>query len=213
MKKLIPAISLGLVLILSSWPAFCWSVNLVKDIAVVSGSGPFDFVSAGATMFFTADDNVHGRELWKSDGTEAGTFLVKDVNSIYGNFAEVGAALNGIVYFTTWPEIDNYDLWRSDGTESGTWQVKSLGPGMGTFGLFAGSDRLYFFFINQESGKIELWTSDGTDAGTILLRAFDFPNAGQNFFGEFNGQLYFGASADSQIGLWKRRNRIRHAIC
>jgi ELWxxDGT repeat protein len=33
----------------------------------------------GGKLFFTAGDGVHGRELWTSDGTEAGTVLVKDI--------------------------------------------------------------------------------------------------------------------------------------
>ena len=37
-------------------------------------------VAIGSTAYFTADDGVHGEELWKSDGTAAGTVLVKDIN-------------------------------------------------------------------------------------------------------------------------------------
>jgi len=36
-------------------------------------------VGADGTVFFTADDGS-GQELWKSDGTEAGTVRIKDIN-------------------------------------------------------------------------------------------------------------------------------------
>src|SRR5438105_2584506 len=56
------------------------SAELVLDInAVGNSSTPLNLVQVGSTAFFTADDGVNGRELWKSDGTPAGTSLVKDI--------------------------------------------------------------------------------------------------------------------------------------
>ena len=58
---------------------------LVKDIRAGSSSGlpPLlrVLVNVNGTLFFTADDGVTGYELWKSDGTAAGTVLVKDIRA------------------------------------------------------------------------------------------------------------------------------------
>ena len=55
---------------------------LVKDISPEAQvSAPASLTDVGGDAVLRAPtDGVSGRELWKSDGTEAGTVLVKDIN-------------------------------------------------------------------------------------------------------------------------------------
>ncbi len=53
---------------------------MVKDIGTGSPDGTLnDLTEVNGVLFFQAHDGVHGKELWKSDGTAAGTVLVKDI--------------------------------------------------------------------------------------------------------------------------------------
>src|SRR3712207_7497869 len=45
------------------------------------GSNPFLFTPAGDRMFFAANDLTTRFEPWVTDGTEAGTHLVRDLNT------------------------------------------------------------------------------------------------------------------------------------
>ena len=56
---------------------------LVKDINLLGlprHSSPADFTVLNGALFFSAEDEEHGRELWRSDGTAVGTVIVKDIN-------------------------------------------------------------------------------------------------------------------------------------
>src|SRR5271166_5527277 len=55
--------------------------QLLKDINLTPlVTNPVDLVVVGATLFFSGIDAGHGKELWRSDGTQAGTKLVADIN-------------------------------------------------------------------------------------------------------------------------------------
>src|SRR5688572_14034437 len=58
------------------------SASMVKDINPVNYGSLTNLGQAtdvNGTLFFVANDDINGEELWKSDGTAAGTSLVKDI--------------------------------------------------------------------------------------------------------------------------------------
>jgi ELWxxDGT repeat protein len=56
------------------------SVSIVKDLNTApQSSSPNALIDVNGTMFLRAYDPVRGQELWKTDGTAAGTTLVKDI--------------------------------------------------------------------------------------------------------------------------------------
>ena len=92
------------------------------------GSDPSSLTGVGGTLFFTADDGTHGRELWKSDGTRAGTVLVKDIEpgDYDGSYPSSLTGVGGTLFFTADDGTHGRELWKSDGTRAGTVLVKNI---------------------------------------------------------------------------------------
>jgi ELWxxDGT repeat protein len=150
-------------------------------------------------LYFQADDGVNGDELWKSDGTEAGTVLVKDIN--VGSDSSDASDLtnvNGTLYFQATDGVNGYELWKSDGTEAGTVLVKDINAGSSGSSiqyLTNVNGTLYFRADDGVNGD-ELWKSDGTAAGTVLVKDINVGSSGSSLsqLTNVNGTLYFQAN-------------------
>ncbi|AKF85904.1 hypothetical protein MFUL124B02_18165 [Myxococcus fulvus 124B02] len=211
--------------------------SLVKDINPGLPSGIpsqsyagwpqlWSLMQINGTLFFTGIDQAENMELWKSDGTEAGTVLVKEIcPGPLGSYLHSFRNMDGVLYFVATsrftevpgtPEdespapIWDTELWRSDGTSEGTYRVKDINPGphAGVAGhLTVVGSRLYFLGRTPEQG-IELWTSDGTEEGTFLVK--DVAPGPLDSMAEIAGwddeRIYFYADVDgndrTHSGTW-----------
>ena len=81
---------------------------------------------------FRADGASTGWELWKSDGTAAGTVMVKDIRSGRADSSPAEfTAVGNTLYFRADDGTNGYELWKSDGTATGTVMVKDINSGTG----------------------------------------------------------------------------------
>ncbi|HYO54798.1 ELWxxDGT repeat protein, partial [Archangium sp.] len=183
-----------------------------------ASANPSRLTPAGDTLFFTAHDSVHGRELWKTDGTPEGTLLVKDLFPGRQDSApSEPVAVGGTLFFFASDAVHGRELWKSDGTPEGTLLVKDLpaaSTSYGLFGLVARGTTLFFIADDGVHGR-ELWKSDGTAEGTVMVADIApgatsaFPSAygylpGSRPLTVSGGTLYFAAD-DGVHGseLWK----------
>lgn len=164
-----------------------------------TGSNPQFFVPTNSTLFFNADDGVHGMELWKTDGTSEGTVLVKDIypGSTSSDQYEF-IVYNNKIYFHADDGVHGFELWVSDGTESGTYMVKDINTGSGdaTPYNFILYNNLFFFSAYDDTHGNELWRSDGTESGTTLVKDIaPGDDSGMEYLPViYKNEMYFGAN-------------------
>jgi ELWxxDGT repeat protein len=169
-----------------------WGFIKVSNLTAVNGTLYFDAIDANSGQY----------ELWKSDGTTAGTFALMP-----GYATDMTATANGTLLFNR--ASGPYDptqaslyarLWRSDGTAAGAFPLKGLtGTGLTTF-----NGRVYF--AARTGIGNELFVTDGTLNGTVPVADINPGPGDSNPTGlaAYNGALYFTAN-DGTHGaeLWK----------
>jgi ELWxxDGT repeat protein len=171
-------------------------ISQFKTVQQSAGS-PSDFIRIGNTLYFVAENNSSGRELWKTNGTRKGTRLVKDINpgkggSDLANLTE----FQGALYFSATDRKGDRELWKTDGTRSGTVRLRDINPGGSASpqNLAVVGNTLFFSADDGIHGE-ELWKTDGTPAGTTIVADIN-PGAASSQLAnltDFKGTLFFSA--------------------
>lgn|GEM_PF-4942643 len=170
MKQLYPYVVVIVLQLLSHY-SLAQQANLIKDVRPGNqGSDIKELVVMNGIVYFTADDGIHGRELWRSDGTANGTYMVKDINPGSGqSFINSLTVMNGRIYFAAYERNNGGELWRSDGTANGTVLVEDENPGGGgidPISLTNANGTLYFVG-NALADKKTVYRSNGNNVEEV----------------------------------------------
>lgn len=160
-------------------------IEIIKDIYPgPNGSYPYSFIRCGDIILFIADDSVHGRELWRTDGTEKGTRMVKDINPGCADTQILEKAVsNDKLYFISCHNDGISRIHVSDGTKRGTRCIAECPKGSVMRALTPVKHNIFYLVetwnttdhrnetnVSQETETVtELWKSTGKPSGATVI--------------------------------------------
>jgi ELWxxDGT repeat protein len=207
------ALLAGLAAVSVSPSASAQTSELLRDIhrgfASDPGSFPQDYTRLGALAFFSADAPATGREPYVTDGTVAGTFLLRDTWPGTQRGQVTGFAVLGQqAYFFADDGVHGRELWASDGSKFGTRMVHELKPGWDSWYpsyLTAGGGKLFFLARETANSSTELYSFDPATRST--LRLSNVPANGLTFIhgrlkGTAKGLFFFADTANQVMRPW-----------
>jgi ELWxxDGT repeat protein len=153
---------------------------IVRNIAPgTESSGPFSLTEFNGSLYFFATDGsvgVNGYELWRSDGTEENTNMVRDLRP--NDITEEGqydlrnmVATDDWLFFGALNTDGQHSVWKTNGTPSGTTQVVAFETPTESLPLMLASTGNSAFFIRQFDAITELWVTDGSSATEVRTLA------------------------------------------
>jgi ELWxxDGT repeat protein len=148
---------------------------------------------ADKVIFFGVDAATDQPNLYRTDGTSAGTISIIPTEDTVTNMVNVG----GYIYTGADHLLLGAELTKTNGTTAGTSVVADINPGAASSypqSLTKFGDKVAFTASSPAFGR-EVWISDGTNAGTYMLKDFMTGSSSSNVFGfvVFDGLLYFNA--------------------
>jgi ELWxxDGT repeat protein len=157
--------------------------------------------AGGTEAFFAGTTAAAGTELWVTNGTDAGTVQVADIDPGAGSSSPAFITALGVgrAILTANDGTDGPQLWITDGTAGGTALLKVIDPtndnafqrgfsGFTTAMLGGQTEAVFSAYDGVDSDP---WVTDGTSAGTFRL--LDYTNAYAGNFTAFDGRVFFTA--------------------
>ncbi|MDH7515101.1 MAG: T9SS type A sorting domain-containing protein [Bacteroidota bacterium] len=166
------------------------STDLYRELAT------FAVVDAAAIYFTWGNPATGGRELWRTDGTPAGTVAVTDINPGSGNsFPTMVARMGEYLYFSANDGSNGFQIWRlplAGGPAERVTDIDGGTLGADPMWLTPLNGKLFFSAYTPEYGR-ELWVSNGLPynnpaAVTVML---DAANGGIAAGGASSNPNYF----------------------
>lgn len=191
--------------------------HLVKDLTTGAGSTRFversdeptplqaeGALAVGSTFFFMSDDRTtKTRTLWRTDGTDQGTFAVAEIYGSEHRYVDKlpdPVVAGGALYYVKEGPNRRCELRRNDGTAQGDVSVAELAPALSDplpsrrvrFGLVSlGTHALAVDFA--DIGQDRAWLTDGSAQGTRVVAFPGNPIATSNGVGYFASAAYGGS--------------------
>jgi len=164
-------------------------------------TNPRYLTAVGDRVFLNAGTGAGDRELWVSEGTDAGTHRVKDIWTGVGSSDPTAlTAFGDKIAFQARDGVNGLGVYVSDGTAKGTLRIARrhfCWSDETALGLANGL--LYFPSYDLDTG-CDLYASDGTVAGTHVV-ATDIGDLGLPT--AFGGRLYFTMVNNTGVGVYK----------
>jgi ELWxxDGT repeat protein len=180
-----------------------------KDINLNDDSDPYSFHVHQSILYFSAVQGGFGREIWRTDGTNAGTYMLKDIAPFgFSSYPKFFTSVGNELYFVADDETHGDELWRTNGTGWGTEMVQDIYTGSASSGpeeLTVIGDKIYFRARNANNGS-ELWRHNTSLDHTSIVKDIlpGYGGSHPQYLTVFNNTLYFVAN-DGQHGreLWE----------
>ncbi|HEY0654313.1 MAG TPA: ELWxxDGT repeat protein [Chryseosolibacter sp.] len=193
-----------------------WGMNaatrsqvMLKDFSTVTAMNPL-----GAALIIRVLNENNGEELWRTNGTSAGTYRFKTVRTgfAYPSYVNSSATVKNTFYFIANDGIHGNELWRTQGSAASTYMIADLNPNDDAFKVYnynefdiaamtSFRDSLYFSAVDV-AGNWSLFKTNGTASG---MRKVTNLNAVQSMIAIGKNKLLMFVYRDndrSHIDLW-----------